>query len=192
MSTWLGRVSDPRIEYQRATQNDFAELLKLVKSFTVELDGLLFSKADLLRCPEKDGRGHPVCHLNDSLLSVDSLVLTASVPGVGLVAFLKFDRGQTTKSRHRGSFSMAVKREYWGQGIGQELLRRLELWARAEGVTRIELSVLETNDRAVLLYRRAGYVFEGRKRRAAYVDGAYVDGFLMAKCLDGLAVQSGM
>jgi ribosomal protein S18 acetylase RimI-like enzyme len=43
-------------------------------------------------------------------------------------------------------------------GIGQALLGSAETWAHGRGLFEIELSVWEFNDRALNMYRRAGYV----------------------------------
>jgi ribosomal protein S18 acetylase RimI-like enzyme len=49
---------------------------------------------------------------------------------------------------------MAVEPEYAGQGVGSQVLNRLEASARAAGIRRI---VLNARDNAVLFYRRHGY-----------------------------------
>lgn len=40
---------------------------------------------------------------------------------------------------------------------------------------RVELSVLDTNVRAKHLYEKCGFIFEGKKRKAKYKDGKFVD-----------------
>ncbi|HZM33384.1 MAG TPA: GNAT family protein [Burkholderiales bacterium] len=45
--------------------------------------------------------------------------------------------------------------------------------AKAAGLTRIELTVREHNDRAIALYERLGFVREGLKRNAVRIDGNY-------------------
>lgn len=43
---------------------------------------------------------------------------------------------------------------------------------------RVELTVLETNDRAVHLYEKCGFTKEGTKRRSTYKNGDYVNMYL--------------
>lgn len=43
---------------------------------------------------------------------------------------------------------------------------------------RVELTVLETNDRAVHLYEKCGFTKEGTKRRSTYKNGEYVNMYL--------------
>lgn len=40
---------------------------------------------------------------------------------------------------------------------------------------RVELSVLCDNDRAIHLYEKCGFIYEGRKRNSNYKNGKYVD-----------------
>jgi RimJ/RimL family protein N-acetyltransferase len=52
--------------------------------------------------------------------------------------------------------------------------------ARAAGLTRIELTVRENNQRVVALYERFGFVREGIQRNAIRVDGKYESLLAMA------------
>ena len=45
---------------------------------------------------------------------------------------------------------------------------------------RIQLEVLATNDRAIRVYERLGFLHEGRKRHAQFKAGRYVDVLVMA------------
>lgn len=40
---------------------------------------------------------------------------------------------------------------------------------------RVELTVLDDNERAKYLYKKCGFVYEGRKRKAKYKNGQFVD-----------------
>ena len=53
--------------------------------------------------------------------------------------------------------SLAVLPEHRGRGLGSELLDRLELELRVQGVTDLMLGVLPGNAGAVRLYERRGY-----------------------------------
>lgn len=181
MELQVGRNFSSRVVvYTKASPEDFGLITELLGEFKSEFDGMLFSEEDLVACPQSPG--NPLSHLRQSLFSKDSLVLMAKSESKA-VAFLKFDRGQSSKSKHRGVFTMAVKESFWGCGIGTSLLRNLEKWAIQQQILRLELNVLETNRRAIKLYEKEGYVFEGHKECAALVSGRYVGGYWMAKIL---------
>ena len=62
---------------------------------------------------------------------------------------------------------MCVARNYWGYGIGNKLLESSLQWADMSGVEKVTLTVLETNDKAIELYRRMGFEIEGVLKRTA-------------------------
>lgn len=67
-----------------------------------------------------------------------------------------------------------------GQGLGLETVRLLVAFGfRDLNLHRISLQVFATNTRAIKTYRRAGFRQEGRLRKAAFVDGRYVDVVVM-------------
>ena len=58
-------------------------------------------------------------------------------------------------------FQMWVAPEVRGQGVAAGLLAEALRWARVRGATAMQLGVNCTNDRAVRLYARAGFVATG-------------------------------
>ena len=62
----------------------------------------------------------------------------------------------TTGTRKCGcSFGIALKREWWGKGIGTEITRWLVNYAFGKlAVHRVTLNVLASNDRALAMYKR--------------------------------------
>lgn len=59
--------------------------------------------------------------------------------------------------------AMAVAREWRGRGVGTELLETAISWARAQGSHKVCLSVFAHNEAAIALYRKVGFVEEGRR-----------------------------
>jgi RimJ/RimL family protein N-acetyltransferase len=70
---------------------------------------------------------------------------------------------------------------YWNQGYGREaMLLLLKHGFNTLNLNRIYLQVYETNERAIHVYEKAGFVLEGRQRQARYRDGKYIDVLLMS------------
>jgi RimJ/RimL family protein N-acetyltransferase len=82
--------------------------------------------------------------------------------------------------RHSGQLGMGVIAQFRGMGIGRGLLRATIDDAWAKGIKRIELEVRSSNAQAIGLYEKAGFILEGRKRRALYLDGGWDDKLVMA------------
>jgi GNAT superfamily N-acetyltransferase len=81
---------------------------------------------------------------------------------------------------------MALLPPWRGVGIGSALLAQGVDWARDAGALKIALELWPGNDAALALYRRMGFVEEGRKRRHyRRRSGEVWDSILMGLRLDG-------
>ena len=83
---------------------------------------------------------------------------------------------------HVRLLGIALLPAWQGRGVGRKLMERVLDWAdNWGGVLRIELFVHTDNPRAIELYRRLGFVEEGRHRAYALKDGKYIDSLSMAR-----------
>ena len=85
--------------------------------------------------------------------------------------------GALQRLAHVGYIGMGVLRASWGCGVGTALLETAVDWARHHPLIRkLSLQVYSNNDRALGLYRRTGFVAEGRLVREVRLDdGTFVD-----------------
>lgn len=103
--------------------------------------------------------------------------------GNHLVAYLNF-RLPWADHPWVAQFGMMVLKNFWGQGIGKNLLQIQEEHAAAIGVSRIEAMVRVNNDRGLNLYKRNGYIIEGTRRKAALINNKFEDEYFIAKIID--------
>ncbi len=82
---------------------------------------------------------------------------------------------------HVGVLGMFVVADYRGQGVGSQLLDKVIEHAWSRGLKRLELEVFADNEPAIRLYKKYGYVQEGVKRYARFIDGQYQDLVIMAQ-----------
>jgi RimJ/RimL family protein N-acetyltransferase len=101
-----------------------------------------------------------------------------------LVGYLAIRGGTFRREQHRASLVVGVVQAFSGQGIGSRLFQEMERWAPQRGLHRLELTVMVHNQRALALYRKQGFLIEGTRRHALFVDGQYVDEYYMAKLLE--------
>ena len=62
-----------------------------------------------------------------------------------------------------GDLAMLVDRDWRGRGAGSALVRAAIDWARAQGLHKLCLDVFAHNEAAIALYRKSGFVEEGRR-----------------------------
>lgn len=118
---------------------------------------------------------------------------TVDKPGIGLELVAEragrvvalagvFPTQPSPRRRHAAGLGISIAREAQGQGLGDQLMRALldhaDHWA---GLLRLELTVYVDNARAIALYRRHGFVEEGRLRGYGLRDGVYADCLAMAR-----------
>ncbi|MCI3919201.1 GNAT family N-acetyltransferase [Paenibacillus sp. TRM 82003] len=91
-----------------------------------------------------------------------------------VVGFSRCEGTQLKRLSHKVDFGVAVLKDYWGHSIGSNLLKQSIAWADANGIAKIALQVLETNAKAIELYRRHGFEIEGvLKNDKKLSDGIY-------------------
>jgi ribosomal protein S18 acetylase RimI-like enzyme len=61
------------------------------------------------------------------------------------------------KVKHRATLGISVKKHYWGLGIGSILMDEMIEIAKHMGAERLELEVIEGNERAIKLYQKKGF-----------------------------------
>jgi RimJ/RimL family protein N-acetyltransferase len=160
-----------------AEASDAAELVALARAVAGEPEGWLLT--DGWRGPGDERR-----YLRAVRRSSSGAVLVASGADGSIVGRLSVARDPHPSSRHVADLGLMVAAGHRRRGIGRALLDAAEAWARAVGVSKLELHVLPHNAAAIALYERFGYEREGL-RRAHYRtrDGALLDAILMAKLL---------
>lgn len=112
------------------------------------------------------------------------LMIIAEVDGeiVGNCSFSAV--GGKYRVKHRCSLGIALYQQYWGLGIGQELISLLLEEARKGGYEQIELEVVSRNTRAIALYDKLGFVRIGERPYAMkHKDGTYDSNVIMIKQL---------
>jgi putative acetyltransferase len=89
------------------------------------------------------------------------------------------------RERHVASVGIMVHDDVHRRGIGRALMNQLlDLADRWLGLVRVELTVVDDNERAIKLYESLGFVVEARQRKASFYEGDYRDVLVMARVKD--------
>ncbi|CAH8771815.1 GNAT family N-acetyltransferase [Paenibacillus dendritiformis] len=123
----------------------------------------------------------------EQLIRADSekkrnIFLVAVVEG-RIVGFSRCEGSQLRRFYHKVEFGVCVQQEFWGYSIGKNLLKQSMAWADSNGITKIALNVLETNEKAIALYKKLGFEIEGiLKNDKILSDGQYYNTIVMGRC----------
>ncbi|WP_051377525.1 GNAT family N-acetyltransferase [Paraburkholderia dilworthii] len=103
-------------------------------------------------------------------------------------ASLEVHRSSRAHCAHLG---LVVHDAYHGLGVGSALMQALTDCADGSlGLRRIDLTVFCDNTPAIALYRKFGFVEEGRSRGFALRDGVLADALHMARLVDAPHLQT--
>jgi ribosomal protein S18 acetylase RimI-like enzyme len=89
-------------------------------------------------------------------------------------------RGKWSKNAHVAELAISCLPDCRGVGLGTALLSKGIAWARSVAVRKLTLHALATNERAIGLYRKMGFVDEARLRGQYIIDGEPIDDLFMA------------
>jgi diaminopimelate decarboxylase len=103
-----------------------------------------------------------------------------AVEGDRVVGHLSIAREDHPVTTHVATLGMAVAADRRGSGIGSALMAHAFQWARSVGVEKVLLSVYPHNTAAISLYRKFGFVEEGRLARHSRKSYGYEDELLMS------------
>lgn len=101
-----------------------------------------------------------------------------------LVGYLVAIGGNVTRNKHCAYLVLGVGDDYQGRGIATKLFETLFNWAKGVGITRLELTVIKNNVKAIHLYRKMGFIEEGEKVNSLMINGEYVNEYYFYKLLN--------
>lgn len=145
---------------RNAVASDARALRDIMQRTHAETDYLLSYPDEQSADDEQEARSLVETERSDNEVELVAIVDGWIVGSAGIAAV-----GGRRKVVHRARFGISVLKEHWGMGIGRVLMEASIDCARQAGYTQLELEVVADNQRAVSLYRRAGFEEYGRNPR---------------------------
>ena len=155
--------------------NDAARMLEIQKNVITEDQYLMTTFDEFNQSLE----GKKVW-IEEKLINEYETILVAEIDN-SVVGWLVFRSPARKRIAHTGTFGMMMDKQYRGQGIGKQLLQGLLMWAKENPlIEKVCLGVFSTNENAIALYKKMGFIEEGRKiNEIKLSDNEYVDDVLM-------------
>ncbi|MFO1443737.1 GNAT family N-acetyltransferase [Bacillus sp. Bva_UNVM-123] len=168
--------SNNHFTIRTALPNDADRIISFTRNIMAEAPFLLTTEAEFKVTSEQQKQ-----FLQDVFDSRGKLALAAEMEDE-IIGFLDFHNGHKQRIQHQGSFGMSVNQHYRNKGVGKALLTVLLDWAKENPlIEKVCLEVFADNQHAIELYKKFGFVEEGRKRKAIKIDEqTYHDVLIMA------------
>ncbi|WP_084961091.1 GNAT family N-acetyltransferase [Thermoactinospora rubra] len=160
-----------------AAPGDAAALLELQHRLDRQTEFMLLEPGE-----RDDDPGPLAARLADT-----SSYVVVAMAGTSAAGYVEVSALPYARARRTGYVVMGVSAEHAGRGLGRALLQAAVEEARARGLARLELTVMEHNRRALNLYLGCGFQVEGLRRDALDVAGVRVGEYYMGLLLKGEA-----
>ncbi|WP_242990791.1 GNAT family N-acetyltransferase [Clostridium tetanomorphum] len=120
----------------------------------------------------------------NALNKKNTLFIIAEIDGK-IVGNLNFSGGARERNFHVGEFGVSVLKKYWGNSIGEELIKYLINWSKNSRIIRkINLRVRTDNTRGIYLYKKFGFLEEGVLKRDFLINDVFYDSLLMGMIIN--------
>lgn len=157
---------------------DLDELLELINSLVDE--GAEISKN------KKATREEEINWLASLITRVEKSETSFLVADVGGKVVASSDvNPRTGYESHVGSIGIVIKQGYRDVGIGTEIMRTQIDLAKKTGLKVLTLTVFASNERAIHVYKKTGFIQTGKIPRKHFKDGIYIDEVIMTNLLEG-------
>jgi hypothetical protein len=87
------------------------------------------------------------------------------------------------KFSHVGDMGIAIKKEYWGKGIGTRLFEQAVKEAKRKRFKKLTYCVFEPNKRSIKLVKEFGFKLAGRLGKQVKIGNKYHDELIFEKLL---------
>ena len=162
-----------------ATINDAKKLIVFYQSLDQETSFMLFEPG------ERDVSFETIEKQLSLFENSNSQVLyVAENESNQIVGFASGSGGRALRNKHSLYCVVGVLSKYHGKGLGASLLKSLESWANNWKFHRMELTVMEHNQKGIGLYEKFGFEREGVKRCSVKIAGKFINEIYMSKLLN--------
>lgn len=155
------------------------EIFSLIKILSDESDNFPFTSEDF----GLDSRN--IGAFADYLNSRENSVFYIAEADSRIVGLGYLEGGKRARTAHCVNLGIGVLDEFSNKGIGNAILKELIRFAsEGEYIAKIDLQVKSDNTKAIALYKKCGFVPEGKTSRALFIDGEFYDYLNMGLIID--------
>lgn len=172
-------MTEKEVYFSEAEPADAVAFIDFMNQVARESDYLVMDESGFRFSPEEMER-----IFKAGIENPGELCLLAKV-GSEVIGAISVKSSKQFRISHIGNIFIAIKKDYWGHGLGTILLDEVIEWAQEiDLLKRLELTVQVRNQAAVHLYQKMGFVIEGTQVRGARTDeGEWLDLYYMGRLI---------
>ena len=160
-------------------EEDAKDMIEYLNIVGGESDNLLFGKDEFQITVEQEAEYIKKVNQDPNMLMLlgiinNTVVSIAEIRSLG-----------RKRIAHNSELAISVKKEYWGMSVGSAVMEELIRFAKDhELIKNISLGVKASNERAIKLYERFGFVKVGSHKDYFNINGEYDDEYIMDLHID--------
>lgn len=172
-------IMDADLKIEIPKDEDFLKIYKLILEIADESNNFAFTSEDF-----------GITEINfknyiSSFLNMKNSVFYIAKINDKIVGFAYLEGGKRIRNFHNANLGMGVTKKFRNFNIGKALLKKIIAFALdSDCIAKIDLQVSKGNDIAIALYKKMGFVVEGINKRAAFINGEFVDYINMGLIID--------
>lgn len=164
---------------RKATKSDAKAIIDYTNIIGNETDFLTFGEGEFNITIEQEEN-----FIENTAKQNNALFIVAEIEN-RIIGNLTFEGGNRPRIKHAGELGVGVLKEYWGQGIGTELIKYLIEWCKnSRSIRKINLKVRSDNNSAIHVYKKLGFCQEGIVTRDFLIKDKFYDSILMGLKID--------
>lgn len=165
------------ITISKATLYEAKKIISFLNKVGGETNFLTFGLNDF-PCTLKEEK-----NIISQCLNKNYKLMLVAKDGEEIIGQLFLDRSSEIRLAHIGEIGISITKDYWGKSIGMQLLMYARGWSKDNKITKLQLIVRNDNYRAIALYIKLGFTFEGRLINSMKIDNDYFDCYIMGLIL---------
>ncbi|QEE14429.1 GNAT family N-acetyltransferase [Promethearchaeum syntrophicum] len=164
---------------RKALPEDATEILQYAEQVSGESDNISYGPGEFGMTVEREQK------FLQSLQGSKSCILILGLLKKKIVSIASMSGGKRKRIEHLTGLGITVRKTFWRQGIGSEMMQFLIDWAQQSKIIRkINLTVRTDNIGAIKLYEQLGFLEEGLNSRTLQINGKFYDAKMMGLEID--------
>ncbi|MCA1053738.1 GNAT family N-acetyltransferase [Rossellomorea aquimaris] len=165
------------MKVRKIVSEDAEQFIQVVREVESQADYMLMGPGERSMNVEQQRK------LINRIHTQENAVILAAEENNRLIGYLMAIGGTVSRNRHSAYIVVGILREFRGQGVGTRLFQTLEIWAKQQGIKRLELTAVTKNTAGIALYQKSGFEIEGTKRKSLIIDEEFHDEYYMSKII---------